>query len=95
MSSRDHYLALKTEVVAFLNAGSAKMVLAALQAGKTDKWCTLHVNSTLFSATELQATDGLAYLGFRRNNSLLQPSMPALVILRRHKTGFRRVALSS
>jgi hypothetical protein len=68
MSGRDHHRALKTEVVGRLNAGRAQMVLAALQAGKSDKWFTLHVNPTSFSTAGLQPTDWLAYLGFRRND---------------------------
>ena len=68
MSGRDHHRALKTEVVGRLNAGRALIMLAALQAGKSDKWFTLHVNPTSFSTSGLQATDWLAYLGFQRND---------------------------
>src|SRR6516225_3152926 len=68
MSGRDHHRALKIEVVDRLNAGRAQMVLAALQAGKSDKWLTLHVNPTSFSIAGLQPTDWLAYLGFRPND---------------------------
>lgn len=68
MVGRDHHRALKTEVVGRLNAGRAQMALAALQAGKSDKWFTLHVNPTSFSTAGLQPTDWLAYLGFRRND---------------------------
>lgn len=68
LSARDHHRALKTEVISSLNAGPAEVVLAALQAGKTDKWHTLHVNPTSFSTAGLQLTDWLAYLGFRRSD---------------------------
>lgn len=68
LSGRDHHRALKSEVVASLDAGRAQMILAALQAGKSDKWLTLHVNPTSFSTSGLQATDWLAYLGFQRND---------------------------
>ena len=79
MSDRDHHRALKTEVVGRLNAGRAQMVLAALQAGKSDKWFTLHVNPTSFSTAGLQPTDWLAYLGFRRNDQCNFTEYPALL----------------
>lgn len=68
MSTRDHHRALKTEVIASVNVGRAEIILAALQAGKTDKWYTLHVNPTSFSSVGLQLTDWLAYLGFQRSD---------------------------
>lgn len=68
LSIRDHHRALRTEVIASINVGRAEIVLAALQASKTDKWYTLHVNPTSFSTAGLQLTDWLAYLGFQRSD---------------------------
>lgn len=68
MSLMDHHSALKTDVVAQLKTGRAEMALALLQSGKHDRAFTLHVNPTTFTTAGLQATDWLAYLGFRRND---------------------------
>jgi TIR domain len=68
LPARDHHTALRSEVLAKVNAGHLEIVLAKLQWGKEDVAFTLHVNPSSYSTAGLQTTDWLAYLGFQRND---------------------------
>jgi hypothetical protein len=68
LPARDHHTALRSEVLAKINAGYLEIVSAKLQRGKEDVAYSLHVNPSSYSTAGLQTTDWLAYLGFQRND---------------------------
>ena len=68
MTIHDHHTALKSELVARINAGEIEGAFAKLQWSKENRIFTLHVSPRSFSSAGLQTTDWLAYLGFQRND---------------------------
>ncbi len=67
MAVKDHHTALRSEVLAKINAGYVEIVLARLQSGKDDVTFTLHVSPSAFTSAGLQTTDWLRFLGFKEN----------------------------
>ena len=66
MQGRDLHTALKSTVIRQGRVGTMEAALVQLQWGKDEKGYGLHVAPNSFSASGLQSTDLLAYLGFQR-----------------------------
>jgi len=64
----DLHSALKTEVLDRQPSEDFQVVLARLQNGKNDIMHSVHVFPSTYTASGIQTTDMLAYMGFKRDN---------------------------